>query len=135
MSDFESGAFNRALPPLRFVTTIFFNRCLMLGCEMCVPHRHLKRPVPDQLCHPAQIDSGYNKSTGKSMAVAMPPGCRDIRRRLSAGLDADTVRKEMACPATFRTGGPVNPLAWLTVAATPRSGVSPLLAIAVFSLS
>src|ERR1035441_5411074 len=49
MSDSESGAFNRALPPLRFVT-----------------------PVPEQFRDGTQIDSGHNQPTCKSMAVAMP---------------------------------------------------------------
>jgi hypothetical protein len=29
--------------------------------------------VPEQLFNRLQIDSGHNKSTGKRMAVAMPP--------------------------------------------------------------
>ena len=39
---------------------------------MEIPHDHLKRFVPEQLCDSAQIHSGHTKSTGKGMAVAMP---------------------------------------------------------------
>jgi hypothetical protein len=38
---------------------------------MCVPHDHLERPMPEQLCNRAQIYSGHNKSTGKGMTVAI----------------------------------------------------------------
>jgi len=46
---------------------------------MGVPHDHLKRPVPEQLCNGMQIDPGHNKSTGKGMAVAMPGVAIDLR--------------------------------------------------------
>ena len=92
MSDFESGAFNRALPTLRFVTTKLSGTCdrlsldrfrlrtsgvrfgvpsvsrflqlvdcrrLVLGSEMGVPHDHLERPVPEQLCDSTQIYSSH----------------------------------------------------------------------------
>lgn len=39
---------------------------------MGVPHDHLKRSVPEQLCDGAQIYPGHNKSTGKGRAVATP---------------------------------------------------------------
>lgn len=39
-------------------------RGLMLRSEMCVPHDHLERPVPEQLCNRPQIHTGHNKSTG-----------------------------------------------------------------------
>lgn len=39
---------------------------------MGVPHDHLERPVPEQLCHRPQIYPGHYESTGKSMAIAMP---------------------------------------------------------------
>jgi hypothetical protein len=39
---------------------------------MGVAHHHLQRSMPEQLSYGAQVDSGHNKSTGKSMAVAMP---------------------------------------------------------------
>src|ERR1700679_37185 len=54
-------------------------RGLVFRAEMGVPHDHLKRPVPEQLCNRAQIDSGHNKSTGKGMAVAMPRVIRHLR--------------------------------------------------------
>jgi hypothetical protein len=37
----------------------------------------LKRRVPEQLRHHAQIHLGHNKSTGKGMAVAMPVAAGD----------------------------------------------------------
>ena len=42
------------------------------GARWGIPHDHLERPVPEQFCDGAQIDSGHNQSTCKSMAVAMP---------------------------------------------------------------
>jgi hypothetical protein len=62
-SDFESGAFNRALPPLRIVTyllsAIYDQTCF-------IPW------VPRQLCNRPQIYSTYYKSTCKGRALAMP---------------------------------------------------------------
>ena len=54
-------------------------RSLVLGSEMGVAHDHLQRPVPEQFCYRPQVDSGHNKSTGKSMAVAMPRVSVDLR--------------------------------------------------------
>jgi hypothetical protein len=121
MPDFESGAFNRALPPLRYLTCFvsitywtmsqcplrlecagvrcgvpfvsgvdeaIYSRCLVLGSEMGVAHYHLQRPVPKQLCHRAQIHSGHNQSTGKSMPVAMPGIPFDLRLRECGGKPA-----------------------------------------------
>ena len=97
-SDFESGALNRALPPLRVVNQFYqldrlgcrtpgvrfvvpsisrFHQMvdccyLMPGSAMGIPHGHLERPVPEQFCHCAQISPGRYESTCKCMAVAMP---------------------------------------------------------------
>jgi hypothetical protein len=46
---------------------------------MGVPHDHLRRSLPQQLCYGAQIHPGHNKSTGKGMAVAMPAISIDLR--------------------------------------------------------
>jgi len=49
------------------------NSCgLVLGSEMGVPHDPLERPMPEQLCNRPQIHPDHDKSTCKSMAVAMP---------------------------------------------------------------
>ena len=105
MPDFESGAFNRALPPLRLLTSFFSiyfclglfgrlyfrfsgrrfshhptparnqaidRRGLVFRSEMCVPHDHLERPMPEQFRNRPQIHPGHNESTGKGVAVAMP---------------------------------------------------------------
>ncbi len=51
----------------------------MFRREMGVSHDHLERPVPEQLCHGAQVYSRHYESTGKSMAVAMPGIPLDLR--------------------------------------------------------
>src|SRR5215470_10642914 len=86
MPDFESGAFNRALPPLRNLsyaisaiystTLVRFLACEIAGVRFGVPSvfapDHLQGSVTEQLGDGAQVDPGHNQSTGKSMAAAMP---------------------------------------------------------------
>ncbi len=82
-------------------------RSLVLGCEMCIPHHHLKRPVPEQLCHRAQIDSGHYKSTGKSMTIAMLLIIGDLRvfeRRLKPTAGQDRVGAAHLCCCRSRLG-------------------------------
>jgi hypothetical protein len=49
---------------------------------MGIPHDHLE---PEQFCDGTQIPSGHNKSTCKSMAVAMPAVAIDLRLFERAG--------------------------------------------------
>ena len=50
------------------------SRGLVFRSEIGIPHDHLQSPVPEQFCDGAQIDSGHNQSTCKSMAVANKKG-------------------------------------------------------------
>ncbi len=96
MSDFESGAFNRALPTLRFVYnklqetpgvpafrtgsfagTLYrhypLHRCLLkIHTQVCVPLGHLCRPVPQEFSDRVQVHSGHYQSTGEGIPIAMP---------------------------------------------------------------
>src|SRR5208282_5620161 len=68
MPDFESGAFNRALPPLRSSTTAFF--AARLREHQSLPRRMLRCPSS----HATRTHSHhyYSKSTGKRRTGAMP---------------------------------------------------------------
>ena len=106
MPDFESGAFNRALPPLRYV----FNNLQLLfagligwcrfwyrlrchrsidsrrgvrWCKVSVSVRHLCRSMTQEFSHGAKIDTGHDKSTGEGMPVAMPRVVRETGPRYS----------------------------------------------------
>ena len=59
MSDFESGAFNRALPPLRaFITTTYvpMENCLTFRCQLWCQLQFGNRPRKRRLWHPLRSD-------------------------------------------------------------------------------
>ena len=96
MPDFESGAFSRALPPLRFCLQPFtgsterlqsaggrFNgtcapgnpfhrRLLETHAQASVPIGHLCRPEPEKFSDYVQIHAGHDQSNGECVAIAMP---------------------------------------------------------------
>ena len=95
MPDFESGAFNRALPPLRFVynylrdlleacsadgsfdgtlyrRNALHRRLLVIHAEVRISLGHLCRPVPQEFSDRVQIHTGHDQSTGEGMTIAMP---------------------------------------------------------------
>jgi hypothetical protein len=44
----------------------------MICRQMSIAHRHLKRPMAEKFTNCAEIDAVHDKSTGKSVPVAMP---------------------------------------------------------------
>ena len=94
MSDFESGAFNRALPTLRFVINDLpealnpvsvlvpvsmesrnqpaHNKPVMRWCKVRIPLGYGQRLVPVQLSNSSKIRTGDYQSTGEGVPIAMP---------------------------------------------------------------
>ena len=51
---------------------------LMICRQMSIAHRHLKRPMAEELTDCAEIDAVHDQSTGKSVPVAMPGVIREL---------------------------------------------------------
>jgi len=58
---------------------------LVIGSKMGISHRHLDRPVAQELSDSAQISSGHYKSRGEGVPIAMPCVGLNAARRRSTG--------------------------------------------------